>query len=94
MFFIPRIKGESEVKLKALEFEKLFIYRPGLLRCHRSESRPLEFIARIFSNVFDVKNWWSIKVEDLANVMIKVSKNTENYSSLNIFEHGEIVSMK
>ena len=98
-FFIPRIKGQCESQLEKLQFEKLFIYRPGLLRCHRSESRPLEYIARVFSNVFDLKNWWSIKVEDLAEVMINVAKNHQNLEDLSsksviVLEHQKIVSFK
>ena len=98
-FFIPRIKGECETKLEQLHFEKLFIYRPGLLLCHRLESRPLEYLARLFSNVFDLKYWWSIKVEDLAEVMINVAKNHENQADFilkqtNILEHRDIVALK
>ena len=94
-FFIPRIKGQCESQLEKLQFEKLFIYRPGLLRCQRSEFRPLEYIARLFSNVFDFKNWWSIKVEDLAEVMINVAKTPLDYSSKSviILEHQKIVSL-
>ena len=92
-------KGECESRLEKLHFDKLFIYRPGLLRCHRTESRPLEYIARVFSNIFDIKNWWSIKVEDLAQVMINVAKNHEHQADFilkptNILEHGQIVSFK
>ena len=54
----------------------------------------MESIARLFSNLFDIKNWWSIRTEDLAKVMIKVAKNAENYNALNVFEHKDIVSMK
>ena len=94
IFFIPRIKGESEMKLQDLQFEKLFIYRPGLLRCQRSESRPLESMARMFSNLFDVKDWWSIEVQDVADVIVRISKTHKNYNTLNILEHRDIVSLK
>ena len=59
-------------------FRSLTIYRPGLLRLadrrkfRREKSfRMLEWIARQFSDWFDWGDWWSIKTDDLAKVMIK-----------------------
>ena len=59
-------------------FRSLTIYRPGLLRLadrrkfRREKSlRMLEWIARQFSGWFDWGDWWSIKTDDLAKVMIK-----------------------
>lgn len=34
-FLYPRIKGEVEEKVSLLGFDRLFIYRPGLLLCDR-----------------------------------------------------------
>ena len=46
-----------------IEFDQLFIYKPGLLQCDREESRPLEFVARKVSTVLDRNRWWSISTQ-------------------------------
>ena len=77
-------------------FQTLFIYRPGLLRCIRTESRPMEYIARCISNVIDYSNWWSLSTEDLASVIVHVSLDPSVYSNNigeTIFEHGEITKL-
>ena len=92
-FFIPRIKGECEQLVQSLNFDRLYIYRPGLLRCQRSgQRRPLEFVARCISQAIDLKNWWSVDTEDLAKVMIMVASSSSTTSSC-IFEHNQIVNM-
>ncbi len=78
-FFIPRIKGECENLVKELGFAQLVIYRPGLLRCQRSETRFLESVARFISNWIDSqRNWWSISTDDLARVMIDQVNHTDS----------------
>jgi len=42
----PKMKGELEESVKALEFEHTVILRPGLLVGNRTESRPTEFVVR------------------------------------------------
>jgi uncharacterized protein YbjT (DUF2867 family) len=42
----PRMKGELEDSVKALDFEHCVILRPGLIVGHREESRPAEFVVR------------------------------------------------
>ena len=85
-FFIPRVKGECEEALKNLNFPKLTIYRPGLLRCSRNESRPLEFAARCLSNTFDKFDFWSISTLDLATAIVK----TEQNQPILVLEHWQI----
>lgn len=46
-FLYPRTKGEVEEKVTQLGFEKLFIYRPGLLLCDRQV-----IISQMFTNVY------------------------------------------
>ncbi|XP_076113647.1 protein HTATIP2-like [Mytilus galloprovincialis] len=41
-FLYPKTKGEVEDELKAINFDNLSIFRPGLLLCDREESRPGE----------------------------------------------------
>ena len=94
-FYIPKIKGECEEALKKLNFNHLFIYRPGLLRCSRTESRPLEYFARIISNYFDFFDFWSISTEDVAKVMVSIDENSQDFrGKVTIFEHRTIVKRK
>ncbi|XP_072017813.1 oxidoreductase HTATIP2-like [Amphiura filiformis] len=39
-----RIKGEVEEKMKSMGFDRLSIYKPGLLMCDREEIRPVQWI--------------------------------------------------
>jgi hypothetical protein len=41
------------VKVSELNFQRLVIYRPGLLLCDRNELRPLEFLAQTVCKLFD-----------------------------------------
>ncbi|KAK3102547.1 hypothetical protein FSP39_012099 [Pinctada imbricata] len=41
-----RTKGQVEEALKVMHFQRLSIFRPGLLLCNREESRPSEFFFR------------------------------------------------
>jgi uncharacterized protein YbjT (DUF2867 family) len=46
MMAYPKMKGELEEAVKALDFEHTVILRPGLLVGERQESRPAEFVVR------------------------------------------------
>jgi uncharacterized protein YbjT (DUF2867 family) len=46
MLGYPKMKGELEEAVKALDFEHTVILRPGLLVGDRQESRPAEFVIR------------------------------------------------
>ncbi|XP_012938592.1 oxidoreductase HTATIP2 isoform X2 [Aplysia californica] len=45
-FLYPRTKGQVEEALKVMHFDRLSIYRPGLLMVDRQESRPMEATLR------------------------------------------------
>ncbi len=90
MFFVPRVKGLAEEAVKAVGFESFVIYRPGLLRCDRHESRPLEAIARTVSDVFDWNDWWSVHVDDLACVVLHKAFDANDQWPVTILEHSEI----
>ena len=67
---------------------------PGLLKCDREESRPLEFFARKVSNVIDKNNWWSVSTADLAQIMYYVSKYSFKYpNGFHVFEHTELMKI-
>merc|ERR1712071_632830 len=47
----PKTKGEIQDSLKAMGFDKLSIYQPGLLLCDRTEKRMGEAVMRSIGNV-------------------------------------------
>ena len=49
----PSTKGKAEEAVKALEFERTSIYRPGLLITEREESRILEKTAQCMAGFLD-----------------------------------------
>ena len=95
-FFIPRIKGLAEEAVKRLDFARLVIYRPGLLRLeagrNREESRFLEGIARFVSDYADLGNWWSISTANLAQVICNKSIDGDD-SRLEVLDHAQIVAL-
>lgn len=97
-FFIPRVKGESEDLVAALQFTRLFIYRPGLLRCSRSEYRPWEHLAQWLSSWMDFGNMWSISTKQLAEALVEVAE-TQGHDikavekDCIIFEHSDIIKI-
>ncbi|XP_059150878.1 oxidoreductase HTATIP2-like isoform X2 [Physella acuta] len=46
-FLYPRTKGQVEEALKVMHFNRLSVYRPGVLLCDREESRPMEAAFRL-----------------------------------------------
>jgi len=46
MLAYPKMKGELEDAVRALDFDHTVFLRPGLIVGHREESRPLEFMAQ------------------------------------------------
>uniref|UniRef100_A0A8C6GBQ1 Protein HTATIP2 n=1 Tax=Mus spicilegus TaxID=10103 RepID=A0A8C6GBQ1_MUSSI len=47
-FLYLQVKGEVEAKVEELKFDRLSVFRPGVLLCDRQESRPGEWLARKF----------------------------------------------
>ena len=86
---------QGEEKLKKLNFEQLVIFRPGLLRCNRIESRPIEKFTIILSNWLDIFEWWSVDTAYLAYVIVQEAIDCEKkpvgLGSLSIFEHSNII---
>lgn len=74
--FYLRTKGRMEDGLRALPFSRLDIFRPGLLRGPRAESRPGERLWQIVQGVLDpllvggLKKYRSIPAQDVADAII------------------------
>jgi uncharacterized protein YbjT (DUF2867 family) len=78
-FFYSQVKGELESAVKELQFQQLWIVRPGLLIGERQESRPVEFLMQKVSPYLDLFLWGklakyrSIKAEALAEVLVRLA---------------------
>ncbi len=74
-----RVKGEVEVALSALGFDRLDILRPGLLRGPRAERRPAEKLAMLASPVTDLllhgglRRFRSVSAETMAKAILNLS---------------------
>jgi len=74
-----RVKGEVEQALGRLRFRRLDILRPGLLRGHRAEARPLERIAGAVSPLTDMllhgarRKYRSLRAETLARAIFALA---------------------
>lgn len=74
----PRMKGELEVAVSALPFEKVVILRPGLIVGAREESRPPEYAARVVAGAMgkvssSLKDFWAQDAEVIGRAAGKTS---------------------
>ena len=89
-FLYPQTKGEVEEDVRQLGFERLTIYRPGVLMCDRAESRAGEKMIRWVASLFKQPTSWSISTKMVAAAMVSTSlTNIETGSSV-ILEHEDI----
>lgn len=92
--FYNRTKGEIERDLKLIGFEKLNIYQPSLLDGDRKESRFLERmiigVMRTLNPILvgGLKKYRSIKIEKVANAMIKQANISTQ--GIHVFPSDEI----
>jgi uncharacterized protein YbjT (DUF2867 family) len=86
--FYLRTKGQLEEAIKSLGYSSINIYGPGILIGDRAESRPLEGLGKILSQIMDpfllgyVSQYRSIQANLLASTMID---NTDRYAGVNYF---------
>ncbi|RFU46070.1 NAD(P)H-binding protein [Paraburkholderia sp. DHOC27] len=67
--FYSRVKGNVEEGLKKLDYPTLTIVRPSFLMGERTESRPLESVARRVGLYLPLK-WRSVSVERVARALV------------------------
>ncbi len=78
------MKGELEDAVKALDFEKTVIVRPGLIVGNRGESRPLEMAVRTVANVLGgisaptFTDWWAQDAETIAKAAVNAGLTALN----------------
>lgn len=89
-FLYPETKGRVELAVKDLGFDRLNIYRPGMLKCDRNESRPAERAIRWLADKIDGSHFWSVPTSMVATAMVE---NSLVPSTLEILEHHDIVAI-
>ncbi|XP_023336419.1 oxidoreductase HTATIP2 [Eurytemora carolleeae] len=90
-FLYPSTKGKIEEAVKGLGFNKIRIYRPGLLLCDRTENRAGEGWLRWIAGFTDKSYSWSIPTSLLARAMLLSSENCPD--GISVLEHSDIVKI-
>jgi len=89
-FLYPETKGRAEASVRDLGFDRLNIYRPGFLKCDRTESRPAERAIRWLADKIDGSHSWSVPTSMVAAAMVD---NSLVPSTAEILEHHHIVAV-
>tara|TARA_B000000475_G_scaffold44259_1_gene33276 strand:+ start:3013 stop:3648 length:636 start_codon:yes stop_codon:yes gene_type:complete len=91
--FYLKTKGKLENEIKAMGFDSVNIFQPGLLLGNRDEIRPLEFLGQYGSfllNMFlfgSLKKYRSIQASKVANAMANSTKN----NGINYFSYEDFI---
>jgi uncharacterized protein YbjT (DUF2867 family) len=86
--FYSRVKGNVEEAVKKLDYPVLTIIRPSFLMGERTESRPLESIARRVGVYLPLK-WRSISVERVARALV-TEVLSDDTRGVNVIENDEL----
>ena len=91
--FYLKTKGKLENEIKAMGFDSVNIFQPGLLLGNRDEIRPLEFLGQYGSfllNMFlfgSLKKYRSIEASKVAHAMA----NSPNNNGINYFSYEDFI---
>lgn len=91
--FYLETKGKLENEIKAMGFDSVNIFQPGLLLGNRDEIRPLEFLGQYGSfllNMFlfgSLKKYRSIEASKVAHAMA----NSPNKNGINYFSYEDFI---
>ena len=91
--FYLKTKGKLENEIKAMGFDSVNIFQPGLLLGTRDEIRPLEFLGQYGSfllNMFlfgSLKKYRSIEASKVAHAMA----NSPNNNGINYFSYEDFI---
>jgi uncharacterized protein YbjT (DUF2867 family) len=91
--FYLKTKGKLENEIKAMGFDSVNIFQPGLLLGNRDEIRPLEFLGQYGSfllNMFlfgSLKKYRSIEASKVAHAMA----NSPNKNGINYFSYEDFI---
>jgi uncharacterized protein YbjT (DUF2867 family) len=92
--FYSRVKGEVEEAVRRLQFDGVHIFRPSLLLGGRSQTRPLELLARIVSPLVSwamlgrLGRYRPIKAARVARAMVRVARDAER--GVHVYEANQL----
>jgi len=97
----PQTKGEAEEECKKVGFQRLSIFRPGLLLTPRNESRPFERVAQaVFPhfhwllNLIGMGKYKAVHVDRVAEaVRWNIEREELEPVKVELFENGEILQL-
>lgn len=92
-FLYMKTKGEADDDVSKLGFERLSIYRPGLLLVKRAESRTLEPILQAIAKVVDFGRWLSIDVPLLSKAVVDNCFRPPLGDNVEILSNGDLNKM-
>lgn len=97
-FFYPRTKGQTEQRLKDLNFPQLSIFRPAYLKVTQPRSRPRsmeqfldKWVMPMAERIFGEARI-ACRVDDVAQAMFKVATDPSNKES-KIYSNEEIINL-
>ena len=91
--FYLKTKGQLENKIKAMGFDSVNIFQPGLLLGNRDEIRPIEFLGQYGSFLLNMvlfgslKKYRSIEASKVAYAMA----NSSNKNGINYFSYEDFI---
>ena len=102
-WFYSRVKGQLEDELKALHFDGLFIYQPGLLLGERNEFRLGEAVAGRLMPMLNtalagpLSPYKAIRAETVARAIVQdtrqLARNQQHRPGVVIRRHDEMVAL-
>ena len=94
--YYSKAKGEMEDALQRLNFIKLFIYKPSILKGNRNESRFFETLGLLLMNLLEplmlgkLKNYRPILADQVALAMFQRNQNAQD--GLHVFKWEQMQS--
>ncbi|EHK99029.1 NAD(P)-binding Rossmann-fold containing protein [Glarea lozoyensis ATCC 20868] len=90
----PKMKGELEEAVKALNFEKTIILRPGLIVGAREESRPAEWVVRKIAGAMGtvangLKDFWAQDAGVIAKAAVSAGLKAEKGEGEKVWTVGQ-----
>lgn len=94
LFLYMKTKGQADHDVSELGFDRLSIYRPGLLLVDRVEKRTLEPILQAVSKFMDFGRWFSIDVPVLSKAIVdNCFRPKSGDSNVEILSNGDLNKM-
>ncbi|XP_075890408.1 oxidoreductase HTATIP2 isoform X1 [Nelusetta ayraudi] len=96
-FLYLKVKGQVEAEIEEMGFNRLAVYRPGVLLVDRQESRPAEWMARKFFGALTsvCSTPMAIPIESVGRAMVSntLLLQQPEKKATEILEHKDIASL-